>query len=81
MEKATIIQRKFRLYQLKKSTKTKIKELQKESIEVWREMQDEFKKRWGEIKKQKRVEIHINSYSISEMQRLSIEKFKQKENA
>lgn len=34
---------------------------------VWREMQEEFKKRWPEIKKQKRVEIHINSYSISEM--------------
>lgn len=44
-------------------------------------MQEEFKKRWGDIKKQKRVEIHINSYSISEMQRMSIEKFKQKENA
>ena len=81
MEKATIIQRKFRLYQLKKSTKTKIKELNKESMGVWREMQEEFKKRWGDIKKQKRVEIHINSYSISEMQRLSVEKFKQKENA
>jgi len=51
MEKATIIQRKFRLYQLKKSTKNKIKELNKESIAVWREMQDEFKRRWGDIKK------------------------------
>jgi hypothetical protein len=48
---------------------------------VWREMQEEFKRRWGEIKKQKRVEIHVSSYSVSEMQRLSIEKFKQKENA
>lgn len=51
MEKATVIQRKFRLYQLKKSTKDKIKELNRESMNVWREMQEEFKKRWPEIKK------------------------------
>ena len=44
-------------------------------------MQEEFKRRWGEIKKQKRVEIHVSAYSVSEMQRLSIEKFKQKENS
>lgn len=81
MEKATIIQRKFRLFQLKKSTKEKIHELNRESIQVWREMQDEFKRRWLEIKKQKRVEIHISSYSVAEMQRLSMEKFKQKENS
>lgn len=44
-------------------------------------MQDEFKAKWGEIKKQKRIEIHINSYSLSELQRLTIEKLKQKENS
>lgn len=33
------------------------------------------------MKSQKRIEIHINSYSIGELRRLSIEKFKQKENA
>jgi hypothetical protein len=67
MEKATIIQRRYRLYQLKKSTKLRVKELQKESLQVWREMQEEFKQKWGEIKKQKRIEIHINSYSLSEL--------------
>lgn len=81
MEKATIIQRKYRLYQLKKSTKMRVKELQKESMQVWREMQQEFKHKWGEIKQQKRVEIHINSYSLSELQRLTTEKLKQKENS
>lgn len=44
-------------------------------------MQSEFKRCWPQIKQQRRFEIHINSYSISEMRRLSIEKFKQKENA
>ena len=44
-------------------------------------MQDEFKRCWKDIKAQKRVEIHINSYSITEMKRLSVEKLKQKENS
>jgi hypothetical protein len=81
MEKATIIQRRYRLYQLKKSTKQRVRELQKESIQVWREMQEEFKLRWAEIKTQKSVEIHINSYSLTELQRLTTEKLKQKENS
>ena len=44
-------------------------------------MQNEFKKCWKDIKNQKRVEIHINSFSVAEMKRMSIEKLKQKENA
>ena len=67
MEKATVIQRRYRLYQLKKSTKMRVRELQKESIQVWREMQEEFKGKWSDIKRQKRIEIHINSYSLSEL--------------
>lgn len=38
-------------------------------------MMEEFKKKWGDIKKKKRVEIHINSISIGEMKRISMEKF------
>ena len=38
MQKATIIQRKFRLYQLKKSTKVKVRQLNDQSRAVWREM-------------------------------------------
>ena len=43
-------------------------------------MQEEFKQCWPAIKQQKRVEIHINSYSIEELRRLSLEKYKQREN-
>jgi hypothetical protein len=50
MEKSTIIQRKFRLYQLKKSTRQKIQELQTESQNLWRHMMEEFKQGWPEIK-------------------------------
>jgi len=47
---------------------------------VWGEMQNEFKKSWPSIRQNKRIEIHINSFTIAEVQRMSIEKFKQKEN-
>ncbi len=36
---------------------------------------DEFKRKWKDIKKRRRVEIHINSISIDEMKRMSMEKF------
>ena len=38
MERATVIQRKYRLYQLKKSTKDKVTKLGLESRKVWRDM-------------------------------------------
>ena len=44
-------------------------------------MQEEFKARWKSIKKRKRVEVHINSMSIDELKRISMEKFLQRENA
>ena len=44
-------------------------------------MQEEFKNCWHDIKVNKRVEIHINSFSISEIKRMTVEKLKQKENA
>ena len=59
----------------------KIKKLREESFKVWEEMQEEFKQCWPAIKQNRRVEIHINSYSVSEMRRMSLEKYKQRENA
>ena len=44
-------------------------------------MMDEFKQRWPAISQRRRVEVHINSLSISELQRISMEKFLQRENA
>lgn len=81
MTKATVIQRKYRLWQLKNTTQKKLKKLKEDSYQVWGDMQNEFKKEWEGIKQEKRVEIHINSYSISEAQRLTVEKLKQKENS
>ena len=44
-------------------------------------MMEEFKTRWPDIQQRRRVEVHINSISISELQRISMEKFLQRENA
>jgi len=44
-------------------------------------MMDEFKQKWPVLKQNKRIEIHINSMSIEEMKRISMEKFLQRENA
>ena len=80
MGKAAVIQKAFRLFQMVKATKSKIEELNNESLFVWREMMEEFKKRWPEIRKKKRIEIHVNSLSIGEAKRISMEKFMQREN-
>lgn len=36
---------------------------------------EDFKKKWSDIKQKRRVEIHVNSISINEMKRISMEKF------
>lgn len=42
---------------------------------------EEFKKHWPEIKNKRRIEIHINSITVDELKRVSMEKFLQRENA
>lgn len=76
MEKARKIQKRYRLWQLKNQTQKKLKKLRADSIKAWTDMQDQFKKTWPHIRKNKRIEIHINSFSIAEFQRKTIEKFK-----
>lgn len=75
MKKATKIQRRFRLYLFQKQTKDRVEELTNESLFVWKEMMDEFKAKWPAIKTRRRVEVHINSLSIEELKRISMEKF------
>ena len=64
MQKATIIQRRYRLYQLKSETGQKLKDLKADQLKVWAQMQEDFKESWKHIKKSRRVEIHVNSFSI-----------------
>jgi len=56
-------------------TKQRVEDINMHSLMLWREMQEEFKLKWNEIKKRRRIEIHINSISYSEMKRMSMEKF------
>ena len=81
MQKATIIQRSFRLFMFQKQTKERVDELTNESLFVWKEMMEEFRQKWPAIKKRKRIEIHVNSLSIEEMKRISMDKFLQRENS
>ena len=81
MQKAIKIQKAFRLYIFQKQTKERVEELNNENLFVWKEMQEEFKMKWPNIKKRKRVEVHINSMSVDEIKRISMEKFLQRENA
>ena len=78
--KVKIIWRCYLMYRLKMKTRLAIEHKFRDHLYVWREMMQEFKKKWPEIKRKRRVEIHINSLSITEMKRLSMEKFLQREN-
>ncbi len=64
-----------------RGTKAKIEEKNNEALYIWRQTQEEFKQKWPQIKKKRRVEIHINSLSVSEAKRMTMEKFLQRENA
>ena len=66
MGKAKVIQQRYRLWQLKNQTQKKLKKLRADSMRVCNEMQNQFKNSWQTIKNQKRIEIHINSYSVAE---------------
>lgn len=81
IKQASVIQRRFRLFMLKSKTSKRVESIKQARIDEWKKMQDTFKSHWDEIKESRRIEIHINSFSISEIQRMTIEKYKQKENA
>lgn len=44
-------------------------------------MMEEFRRGWPVIKAQRRVEVHVNSLSVDEIKRMSMQKFLQRENA
>lgn len=69
------------MYLFQKQTKARVEELNNESLFVWREMMAEFKQKWPAIKTRRRVEVHVNSLSIEEMKRISMEKFLLRENS
>lgn len=81
MSKARLIQRKFRAYREMRITKVRIEQKYEERLFVWRNMMEEFKAKWPEIKTKRRIEVHFNSITVEELKRISMEKFLQRENA
>lgn len=79
-DSANAIKRAYRIYIHAKQFKEKVARKFKEELDAWRAMMQDFKENWSETKKKRRVEIHINSISIAEMKRMSMEKFMQREN-
>ena len=49
-------------------------------LEQFTDRQDELRYKWKDIKRGKRIEIHLNSLEIDEEKRLSIENFSEREN-
>ena len=87
---ATVIQKNWRTHKARVAytylkflmqTKERVDELTNESLFVWKEMMEEFRQKWPAIKTRKRIEIHVNSLSIEEAKRISMDKFLQRENA
>lgn len=66
MIKASVIQKRYRLWRLKSQTNKKLTELKKDQLKVWQKMQQDFIDQWAETRHQHRVEIHVNSFTIDE---------------
>lgn len=80
MKKIKKLQRNYRLYRLFKNSKILVEEKKLKNMIQWRIMMDNFKANWPQIKKEPRVEIHINSLSFSYIRNCTMEKFPVKEN-
>ncbi|EAS06221.3 IQ calmodulin-binding motif protein (macronuclear) [Tetrahymena thermophila SB210] len=75
-----IIQKYARLYLHKKQTKKLIKLKNEQLFDKFKQTLHQFKLDWPEIKLKKRFEIHINSFSVDELKRLTMDKQLQREN-
>ena len=75
------IQQSWKIYKLYSKTKQTIKESFDEFIDDYSQVLRKFKKEWPDIKGIERVEVHLNSFSYNEDQRLTIENFLQRANS
>ena len=80
MNNAKVIQRAFRRYlEVKNMRKTAASKF-KEKMNEWKAIQMKFRKDWNKIKKGKRLEVHISSFSADELRRLTMDKFLVRQN-
>ncbi|CAD8110896.1 unnamed protein product [Paramecium sonneborni] len=78
---ALYIQRYFRRKQLKEQTKQKVFQRTNLIFKEFQKRQEVFQENWNQYKLYQRIEIHLSSLCYSEYQRLTMDKFIQKENA
>lgn len=69
---ATKIQRRWRVHHHMLVTRERIEVAREERFTLWKEGQERFKQDYVEIKSQKRVVVHIPSFTVDERQRRSI---------
>lgn len=50
---------------LKSKTGNRLGEIRADKKREWMDLQNKFKTNWDTIKRNKRIEIHINSFSIA----------------
>jgi len=74
------IQQCWKIYKLYMKTKKTIKVNFSEFMDDYGQILKKFKKEWPDIKGIERVELHLNSFSYSEDQRLTMENFLQRAN-
>jgi len=67
-----IIQRRFRVWQASLKLRRKVAAMRTERLAQWRASQELFKSSWSSIQQQRRVVVHIPSFSADEMQRESL---------
>jgi len=79
-KKVRKIQKNFRLYRQNKLNIIFLEKKRKERYVSWRTLMNDFKRNWSNIKKEERIEIHINSYGMENYKNASFEKFNEKQN-
>ena len=72
--KAKIIQYAVRRFLALKQMRKNAARNFRDKLEEWKIMQEKFKSDWPKIASNRRIEVHLNSFSVKEVRRLTMEK-------
>eukprot|EP01029_Cantina_marsupialis_P010545 TRINITY_DN23_c8_g1_i1.p1 TRINITY_DN23_c8_g1~~TRINITY_DN23_c8_g1_i1.p1 ORF type:complete len:1057 (+),score=252.90 TRINITY_DN23_c8_g1_i1:125-3295(+) len=76
-----LIARAWKAYIDRTKCREQLRQKRKDEEARWRGLQDTLKERWSTIQNERRVIVHVPSYTISENQRLSMPVLRNRENA
>ena len=80
LKKVLTIQKYVRVFLNYKKTQKTIKKAKETYYQTYKNLAEKLKKDWPNLQHEKRVEIHISSLNFEELQRLSMDKYNQKQN-